>query len=104
MVTRIHKSTPGRLFLKEHRVAHKVSAEDMAGRLGIERESVYRVERGPLRLRAKWQGEYAHALDIDPRELWNPPGVRSLDAMIEKAPDEVRAMAVDIVMRLVQRG
>lgn len=103
MVTRIHKSARRRLFLKEHREAKHVSAEAMAGRLGIERESVYRLEREALtRLSAGKQAAYADALGIEPERLWRPPGgPPSLDAMVATAPDEIKLMAADIVRRLV---
>src|SRR5437870_5021128 len=73
MVTRIHKSARRRLFLKEHREAKGVSAEQMAGRLGIERESVYRLEREAFtRLNPEKQAAYAAALDLEPESLWRP--------------------------------
>jgi transcriptional regulator with XRE-family HTH domain len=129
MVTRIHKHGKKRLFLKEHREAKGVSAEAMGGRLGIERESVYRQERaeafykGPLAeasetlacclsyddLIGEWwrvdpgkQLEWAAALGLDdPGALWRPPTAVSLDEMVRPAPDDVQKMAVDIVRRLV---
>lgn len=101
MVTRIHKANKGRLFLKEHRVAKKVSAKDMAGRLGIERESVYRIEREPQRVDSGRQIQWADALGISPARLWSPPGAISLDEIAAPATDDVRAMAADIVQRLV---
>jgi transcriptional regulator with XRE-family HTH domain len=104
MVTRIHKGYRGRLFLKEHRKAKGVSAEAMGGRLGIERESVYRLERNPGTITDQKLCIYAEALDIEPEELRKPPGVRSLDAMVKKAPQDVQMMAADIVWRLVSGG
>lgn len=104
MVTKIYKSRR-RLFLKEHREAQGVSAEQMAGRIGIERESVYRLEREALtRLNAEKQAAYAAALDIEPEDLWRPPGMPSLDGLVARAPDDLKAMAVDIVRRLVAKG
>ncbi len=104
MVTRIHKGNRGRLFLKEHRKAKGMSAEVMAGRLGIERESVHRLERDPQRVTFERQLAYASALNIEPEELWRPPGTPSLDALVSKAPDDIQAMAADIVRRLVAGG
>lgn len=104
MVTRIRQSGRRRLYLKEHREAKGISAEAMAGRLGIERESVYRLERRPYGVKADRQAQYAAALDIEPEELWRPPGTPSLDAMVSQAPDDVRAMAADIVRRLVGKA
>lgn len=104
MVTKIYKSRR-RLFLKEHREAHGVSAEQMAGRIGIERESVYRLEREALtRVNGEKQAAYAAALDIEPEDLWRPPGIPSLDGIVAQASDDLKAMAVDIVRRLVAKG
>lgn len=104
MVTRIHKAKPRRLFLREHREAKGVSAEAMAGRLGIERESVYRLEREPQRANPERQAAYAAALDMEPEELWLPPGNVSLDALVRDAPENIKEMAADIVRRLVGRA
>jgi transcriptional regulator with XRE-family HTH domain len=98
MVTR----RPGRptLFLKQHREAKGVSASEMGRRLGIERESVYRLERKPWALTADKQVQYAHALGLQTEELWWPPGTPSLDAMVKGFPDDLQKTAADIVRRL----
>lgn len=101
MVTRIHKGFKGTLFLKEHRKAKRVTAEAMAGRLGIERESVHRLERVPERLSYEKQVEYAEALGIEPEDLRYPPGRPSLDGLVKKAPPELQTMVADVVLRLV---
>jgi transcriptional regulator with XRE-family HTH domain len=63
-----------RLYLKEHREAHGISAAAMAERLGIARESIYRLERQAMtRLNGEKQAAYARALDIEPEDLWRPP-------------------------------
>ena len=100
MVTpdRIRKHYKGRLYLREHRKAKKVSATDMAGRLGIERESVYRQEREWWRVVPQ---EWADALGVTAKSLYSPPGAVSLDDLVEGHPDEVKKMAADIVTRLV---
>lgn len=104
VVTRIHKHAKRRLFLKEHRKAKGISATTMAGRLGIERESVYRLEREPRRVNSEKQAEYADALGIEPEALWRLPGATSLDALVSEAPEDVKSMAVDIVARLVAKS
>jgi transcriptional regulator with XRE-family HTH domain len=93
-----------RIFLKEHREAKEISAETMAERLGIERESVYRLEKKREKISAEKLARYAAALGLQPEDLWRPPGsAPSLDSLLAAAPDDVRAMAADIVGRLVQR-
>ncbi len=103
MVTRIRRGARLHLYLKEHRDAKGVSAAMMAGRLGIERESVYRLEREwRTRMTPDKQIQYAAALGIEPNALLHPPGgPPSLHAIIAEAPDEVKKMAADIVSRLV---
>jgi DNA-binding XRE family transcriptional regulator len=61
-----------RLYLREHRGAEGVSASEMARKLGIARESVYRIERSQRRS-AVWQARYGRALDITPAAFWTPP-------------------------------
>lgn len=104
MVTRIHKMAPRRLFLREHRKAKGVSAETMAGRLDMERESVLRLEREPQRANPEKQAAYAAALELEPEELWRPPGTPSVDAMIHNAPEDVQKMVVDVVRRMIGRA
>lgn len=105
--TRIHRHVQGRLFLREHRVAKGISATEMGGRIGMERESVYRLEKGTEKSKAKWQLPYAEALGIEPERLRWPPEalpVESLDAMVKDAPEDIRKLAADIVRRLVAGG
>jgi DNA-binding XRE family transcriptional regulator len=52
-----------RLFLKEHREAKRMSAPSMAAQLGIQRQSLYRLEREPgRRMSVDKQIAYAAAL------------------------------------------
>lgn len=110
VVTHIYQNRKRRLFLREHRKAKGVSATVMAGRLGIERESVLRLEREPQRVNSEKQADYATALDLQPEDLWRPPAEPeppkqpSLDEIVKDAPDETRAMAFDIVRRLIGGG
>lgn len=101
MVTKIHSSAKKRLFLRENRKAKGVRPDVMAGRLGIERESLHRLEREWWRLKGDGQAAYADALGIEPEALWRlPSDLPSLDAMIKSAPRDVQEMATDIVRRL----
>lgn len=103
VVTRIHKTVPRRLFLKEWREHVGLSVEQLAGRLEIERESVYRWEREPRRVNPDKQAAYAAALGIDPADLWRLPTRPSLDALVRGQPDALQDMAADIVQRLIAR-
>lgn len=89
-----------RLYLREHREAHGVSGAEMARRLEINRESLYRLEREPRRVNSEKQAEYAIALGIEPEALWRPPGPPSLDNLTRGIPPELRAMVFDVVRRM----
>jgi DNA-binding XRE family transcriptional regulator len=104
MVTRIHKHAKRRLYLREHREAKGIDAPRMAERLGIERESLYRLEREWDRCAPSKQLQYADALDIDVEDLWWPPGqkpVPILDRIVEAESEETKELARDILTRLV---
>jgi hypothetical protein len=100
-VTRIHKDRKPVPHLRAHR-----KAKGMAGRLGIERESVYRQEREPGRLDEGGIQEWAEALGIEPEALFVLPGATyapSLDKLVENEPLETKLMVADIVRRLVNK-
>jgi DNA-binding XRE family transcriptional regulator len=85
-----------------HGHTHKgMSAEQMAGRLGMERESVLRLEREAMtRANPEKQAEYADILQIQPEALWRPPSDPSLDTLVEQAPPEKRELAHDMAANL----
>lgn len=103
MVTRIYQKRRNRLFIKEWQDKWGLSAETMASRLGIERESYYRLLREPHRINTERLEQLAEAMghNMSPTDFYRPPERPSLDAMLEKAPDELRETAIDIVRRLV---
>lgn len=103
IVTRIHKHFRGRLYLREHRRHLDISAPRMAERMGIERESLLRLERKAQSIDWAKAVQYAEALGIAPARLLRPPGVTSLDELVEDQPAEVQTMAADIVSRLIAR-
>jgi hypothetical protein len=102
MVTRIHRSVRPRLFLREHRQAKGISTVYMAGRMGMERESLLRLEReAQTRCTPDKQAQYAEALGIEPAALWRLPGEPSVDSLLADTPEDFRAMIIDTVRRRV---
>lgn len=98
---------PPMAYLRLHRKARKVRVVDIAKHMGIERESVYRLER-------KAVGEEEGFVDVNdialyaeaigepyPLLLFFPPGQSSIDAMMKDQPQETWALAADIVRRLI---
>lgn len=104
MVTWARKRTNRRLFLKEHREAKGVSAEEMAEWLKIERESVYRLERHAYtRMNPKKLDAYAARLELEPEELWRPPGAVSLDAIAAAVPEDLKGLATEVAADALRR-
>lgn len=95
---------PTKIYLSEWMEFRGLSDAQMAGRLDISRETVWKWQREQKRLDPDKMAALAHALDIEPEELWRPPQRRSLDALVKDAPDDIRDVAYDVVSRLLKRG
>ena len=95
MIDRIRKGAKPHVYLREWRKAKNVRAPDMAERLGIERESYYRLERQPFTLSIAELLVLADALGIGHQQLWEPPPAPgltprvSLDAIVAGEPDTI---------------
>ncbi len=101
MVTRIHGHRKPQLHPRLWRKAKGISASQMAGRLGIERESVLRLEREAMqRMTPEKQAEYANALGIAPEALWWLPDNPPLETLVEEAPEDKKELAIDMAENL----
>jgi transcriptional regulator with XRE-family HTH domain len=103
MVTTIHKGAKRRLFLREHREAKGISAPVMAGRMGMERESLLRLEREWKRCNAEKQARFAAGLDIDPEDLWRLPAPKE-DTGMDAKIDTMRKMIEDLQNMIKKTG
>lgn len=104
MVTESDPKARGYLYMWEWREYKKIKTWEMAERLGIERNSVWRWENEQHRMSPAKIIMYADALGIDYRQLWQPPpGKPSIDAILEDTPEDLRNTAMDIVKRLIER-
>ena len=104
MVTTIGQRGRAHLYIKEWMDHREMSDERVASRLGVARETVWKWRTQPTRLNPGKLQALAAVLGIEPPDFYRPPSRPSLDAMVAEAPDDVQAMAVDIVRRLVRRG
>ncbi len=94
----------GRLYLREHREAKGLSAPYLADRMGMERESLLRLEReAQTRCTPEKQADYAAVLGIEPAALWRPPGAPSLDSLVSGQTPETVRMAFDVLSRIINR-
>jgi transcriptional regulator with XRE-family HTH domain len=103
-IPRIGQRRKAHLYIKEWLDHRALSDERAAGRLGVSRETVWKWRTQPHRLTTDKMAALASILDIEPEELYRPPNHPSLDAMVKGQPDDVQAMAADIVRRLIGRA
>lgn len=104
MVTRIGQRRRAHLYVAEWLEHRGLSDEKAAGRLGIDRVTVWKWKTQPGRLNPEKIAALASILDIEPEELFRPPSRPSLDAMVKNQPESVQAMAADIVRRLIGKA
>lgn len=101
MVTRQHPGVRHVLRLKEHRKAKGIRAARMAQALGIERESVYRLEKHPERSNGEQQAIYARECGVSPGELWEPPKGTTRTARL--TPEGIESLTDADLERLAQK-
>lgn len=98
MVTKI--ASQGTLHLRAHRKARGMSAQEVADKMGMERESLLRLEREwRTRCNPEKQSQYAQAIGVAFRALWGPPETPSVDTMLAETPSDFQAMIIDTVRR-----
>ena len=106
MVTRIRKGARAHLYITEWFEDRGLNDEQVANRLDppVDRATVFRWRKEQHRLNPEKIGKLALALDLEPHELWRPPGRPSLDAIVAGSSEEVQDMAADIVRRMVGKS
>lgn len=96
---RVH---PGiRLWLRENRKAKGVAATRMGNALGMQRESVYKLERDWERATARQQAIYAKELGIEPAALWRPPEGTVRTARL--TPEGIESLTESDLERLAEK-
>lgn len=103
MVTKIGQRRRAHLYITEWMAERGLSDDQLAGRLETDRTTIWRWRTQQHRLNPDKIAAIAFALDVEPAELFQPPGRRSIDALISGASDDLQATAFDVVKRLVGR-
>lgn len=106
MATRIREGSRFHLYITEWFEERGLNDEQVANRLDppVDRATVFRWRKEQHRLNPEKIGKLAHALDLEPEELYRPPGRPSIDAILRDADDNTRDMAADIVRRMVGKA
>lgn len=108
MATRIRRHTRPHLYLEEWISYRGLNPASLAGRMDMDRSTVWRWVKEQHRLNPEKMAHLADALDVEVRELFSPPpdhpSRASLDSMLRDQPDDVHDMAHDIVSRLIKRA
>ena len=76
-----------------------VDDTQMAGRLGVKRETFNRYRNHQNRINTTIIGQIADALDMDPVDLYRPPGLVSVSV-----PEELRETAMGMISLLTKRA
>lgn len=99
----IGRKAKSHLYIDEWFEHRGLNDEKVAGRLGVDRTTVWKWRKYPNRLDPGKLAQLAIALDCDPADFWRPPARISLDAIAKDAPDADLADLAEVVSRLVAR-
>lgn len=101
MVKRIQSEKPVRLFLAEWRERRGLSQEALAERIGTTKASISRWENFERDLTTNVLGAIAHALNVEPVQLFRHPNEANVDDMLASASTQLRRKAVAILTALL---
>src|SRR6266446_5306348 len=93
------------LYITEWLEYRGLSDQDVADKLGVKRETVWRWQVEQHRLNPQKILQLADLLGISPAELWNPPAApnrRSVNLILKEAPDDIYETVADIAERLLK--
>lgn len=102
---RIRRGARAHLYIEEWMDARGLNDEKVANRIGVDRATVNRWRNQQHRLNPEKMAILAEALDLEgTADLFRPPARPSLDSIVRDAPEDVQAMAADIVRRMVGKA
>lgn len=104
MVTKIHATRRGHLYIAEWIEHLRLSHETIGGRLGVSRTTVWRWQEQQHRLTPAKIAALAEAMNLNAVDLFRPPQRPSLDAMVADAPDDLFERARDIISTLTRKA
>jgi transcriptional regulator with XRE-family HTH domain len=106
MVTTIRRHAKPHLYIDEWMAAKDLNNTQVANRIGVARETVFRWRREQHRLTPDKLAQLASALNIEPSQLWQlppPKGRADLNAIAKDLDDDQREAIELMVRRLAQK-
>lgn len=103
MVTRIGGARKPHLYIMEWLGHLELGVEEVANRIGVRRETVYRWIKTQSKLNPPKMQALADAMHIPVTSLYRRPEHVSLDDKLEGAPDDVRQQAIEYIDFLTRR-
>jgi transcriptional regulator with XRE-family HTH domain len=103
MVARIGPRRPFRHYLREWREKRGLTQQQLADKLDTGKDQISRWESGKRDMGAAVIAALSEALQIEPGDLFRDPSIPSADELLRNASPEERALAIDVVQRIVSR-
>lgn len=92
------------LYITERMERLGLSDDVLSNRLGVARETIWRWRTQQHRLNPEKIAALAAVLDCEPEELWRPPDLLSVDAMLKNASDDQRRQAAELVAVILKKA
>lgn len=104
MVTQIRRGARVHLYITQWRENAGLTLEQLGGRLGVGKNTVWRWETEQDRLSPSKIAAIADALGIDSTDLYFLPGTRQVDPLIADEDDETRQNVFELVERWLRKA
>ena len=104
MLERIGPKHPTRHFLREWREKKGLTQEQLGQRVNSGKDQISRWEKGGRSLKLETQYALAHALGIEPGDLFHHPDQPSADALLRQADPATRKQVIDYINFLLKKA
>ena len=100
--SRVSPNRGPKIFLAEWRGKRRLTQEQLGKRVGVEKMTVSRWERGVASLNINVMQALADTLDIAPVDLFYHPDDPNLDSLLRNQPDEIRRQAKKLIEAILR--
>lgn len=104
MLERIGSKHPVRHFLREWREKKGLTQEQLGQRVNSGKDQISRWEKGGRSLKLETQYALAHALGIEPGDLFRHPDQPSVDALLRAASPETKKQVIEYIDFLMRKA